>query len=111
MTVWVAVIRKCLSALRQYLENESLDKKKQTYDTSDWKLESVKNIPQQMNGSDCGVFSCMFAEYICSNKRITFTQQDMPYFRNKMVYEILKSKAFIERQTDIHLSIDDKQAK
>ncbi|XP_029053378.2 sentrin-specific protease 1-like [Osmia bicornis bicornis] len=83
---------KCLSALRQYLENESLDKKKQTYDTSDWKLESVKNIPQQMNGSDCGVFSCMFAEYICSNKRITFTQQDMPYFRNKMVYEILKSK-------------------
>lgn len=83
---------KCLSALRQYLENESLDKKKQTYDTSNWKLESVKNIPLQMNGSDCGVFSCMFAEYICANKKITFTQQDMPYFRNKMVYEILKSK-------------------
>ncbi|XP_076164837.1 uncharacterized protein LOC143145388 [Ptiloglossa arizonensis] len=83
---------KCLSALRQYLEDESLDKKKQAYDTSDWKLECAKNIPQQMNGSDCGVFSCMFAEYICANKKITFTQQDMPYFRNKMVYEILKSK-------------------
>ncbi|KZC05881.1 PREDICTED: sentrin-specific protease 1-like [Dufourea novaeangliae] len=83
---------KCLSALRQYLEDESLDKKKQTYDTSNWKLECAKNIPQQMNGSDCGVFSCMFAEYICANKKITFTQQDMPYFRNKMVYEILKSK-------------------
>ncbi|XP_076382199.1 sentrin-specific protease 1 [Megalopta genalis] len=83
---------KCLSALRQYLEDESLDKKKQPYDTSNWKLECAKNIPQQMNGSDCGVFSCMFAEYICANKKITFTQQDMPYFRNKMVYEILKSK-------------------
>ncbi|XP_031834010.1 uncharacterized protein LOC116427612 [Nomia melanderi] len=83
---------KCLSALRQYLEDESLDKKKQTYNTSNWKLECAKNIPQQMNGSDCGVFSCMFAEYICANKKITFTQQDMPYFRNKMVYEILKSK-------------------
>ncbi|CAL7948787.1 unnamed protein product [Xylocopa violacea] len=83
---------KCLSVLRQYLEDESLDKKKQTYDTSNWKLECAKNIPQQMNGSDCGVFSCMFAEYICANKKITFTQQDMPYFRNKMVYEILKSK-------------------
>ncbi|XP_078036580.1 sentrin-specific protease 1 [Augochlora pura] len=82
---------KCLSALRQYLEDESLDKKKQQYDTSNWKLECPKNIPQQMNGSDCGVFSCMFAEYICVNKKITFTQQDMPYFRNKMVYEILKS--------------------
>ncbi|KAG7202834.1 hypothetical protein KM043_009987 [Ampulex compressa] len=83
---------KCLSALRQYLEEESLDKKKQAYDTSGWKLECAKNIPQQMNGSDCGVFSCMFAEYICANRKITFSQQDMPYFRNKMVYEILKSK-------------------
>lgn len=83
---------KCLSALRQYLEDESLDKKKQAYDTRNWKLESANKIPQQMNGSDCGVFSCMFAEYICANRKITFTQQDMPYFRNKMVYEILKSK-------------------
>ncbi|EFN89862.1 sentrin-specific protease 1 [Harpegnathos saltator] len=83
---------KCLAALKQYLQDESLDKKKQTYNMNDWKLQVAKDIPQQMNGSDCGVFSCMFAEYICANKKITFTQQDMPYFRNKMVYEILKSK-------------------
>lgn len=83
---------KCLVALKQYLQDESLDKKKQAYDMNDWKLQSAKDIPQQMNGSDCGVFSCMFAEYVCANKKITFTQQDMPYFRNKMVYEILKSK-------------------
>ncbi|XP_014486569.1 PREDICTED: sentrin-specific protease 1-like isoform X2 [Dinoponera quadriceps] len=83
---------KCLAALKQYLQDESIDKKKQTYDMSSWKLQPAKDIPQQMNGSDCGVFSCMFAEYVCANKKITFTQQDMPYFRNKMVYEILKSK-------------------
>ncbi|KAK2587392.1 hypothetical protein KPH14_003107 [Odynerus spinipes] len=83
---------KCLSALRQYLEEESMDKKKKSFDTSDWKLESEKDIPQQMNGSDCGVFSCMFAEYICANRKITFSQEDMPYFRNKMAYEILKKK-------------------
>ncbi|XP_014609451.1 PREDICTED: sentrin-specific protease 1-like [Polistes canadensis] len=83
---------KCLSALRQYLEEESMDKKKRSFDTSDWKLISAKNIPQQMNGSDCGVFSCMFAEYICANRKITFTQEDMPYFRNKMAYEILQNK-------------------
>ncbi|XP_011872767.1 PREDICTED: sentrin-specific protease 1-like [Vollenhovia emeryi] len=83
---------KCLVALKQYLQDESLDKKKQSYDMRDWKLQSAKNIPQQMNGSDCGVFSCMFAEYACGNKKITFTQDDMPYFRNKMVYEILKGK-------------------
>ncbi|XP_012537438.1 sentrin-specific protease 1 [Monomorium pharaonis] len=83
---------KCLAALKQYLQDESLDKKKQPYNMNDWKLQSAKNIPQQMNGSDCGVFSCMFAEYVCANKKITFTQDDMPYFRNKMVYEILKGK-------------------
>lgn len=83
---------KCLLALKQYLQEESLDKKKQIYDTSNWTLQSATNIPQQMNGSDCGVFSCMFAEYISANKKITFTQENMPYFRNKMVYEILKVK-------------------
>ncbi|XP_046753595.1 sentrin-specific protease-like [Diprion similis] len=83
---------KCLNALKQYLQDESLDKKKQPYNMTGWKLENVKDIPQQMNGSDCGVFSCMFAEYLCANKRLTFSQKDMPYFRNKMVYEILKSK-------------------
>lgn len=82
----------CLAALRKYLEDESLDKKKKPFNTNDWKLESVKKIPQQMNGSDCGVFSCMFAEFITANRKITFTQQNMPYFRNKMVYEILKAK-------------------
>lgn len=83
---------KCLMALKQYLQDESQDKKKQPYDMSNWTLQSAKNIPQQMNGSDCGMFSCMFAEYVCANKKITFTQDDMPYFRNKMVYEILKGK-------------------
>ncbi|XP_024883785.1 sentrin-specific protease 1-like [Temnothorax curvispinosus] len=63
----------------------SLDKKKQLYDMSDWEFYSAKNIPQHTNGSDCGVFSCMFAEYICANREITFTQDDMPYFRDKII--------------------------
>jgi sentrin-specific protease 1 len=82
----------CLATLQLYLHEESLDKKKQPYVTSDWELKSSRNIPQQTNGSDCGVFSCMFAEYVCANREITFTQDDMPYFRNKMIYEILNVK-------------------
>lgn len=83
---------KCLTSLRCYLEAESLDKKKEVFDTRKWRLINEKDIPQQMNGSDCGVFSCMFAEFICANRKITFTQDDMGYFRKKMVYEILTSK-------------------
>ncbi|XP_046688046.1 sentrin-specific protease 1-like [Homalodisca vitripennis] len=82
----------CLYALLNYLNEESLDKKKKEYDISDWKTENVKDIPQQMNGSDCGVFSCMFAEYLSRNAKITFSQKDMPYFRRKMVYEILAKR-------------------
>ncbi|XP_014218653.1 sentrin-specific protease 1-like [Copidosoma floridanum] len=83
---------KCLQSLKQYLYAESIDKKHVAFNFSDWILECVKNIPQQMNGSDCGVFSCIFAEYVCANKSFDFSQDDMPYFRNKMVYEILTMK-------------------
>lgn len=77
-----------LSALYEYLKSESLDKKKVKLDMSGWKMENVRNIPQQENDSDCGVFSCMYAEFVTRNRPIVFTQQQMQYFRMKMVYEI-----------------------
>ena len=43
-------------------------------DTSGYEKVNVKNIPNQMNGSDCGMFACKFAEYISRNADITFTQ-------------------------------------
>ncbi|XP_076348701.1 sentrin-specific protease 1-like isoform X2 [Tachypleus tridentatus] len=79
----------CLKALRTYLQEESLDKKKKEFDMSDWSLEIVKDIPHQMNGSDCGMFTCKYAEYVTRRAKINFTQAHMPYFRRRMVYEIL----------------------
>ncbi|KAB7498521.1 Sentrin-specific protease 1 [Armadillidium nasatum] len=104
--------------LGKYLESEHQDKKKKSYDISSFSAENVKNsdsdstkgfqsdsssesdsenfsvndIPQQMNGSDCGMFSCKFAEYLSRNAPITFTQEHMPYFRRRMVYEIVTQK-------------------
>ncbi|CAB4067467.1 SENP1 [Lepeophtheirus salmonis] len=43
----------CLDALTKYLEDEHLDKKKSGFDTSEFKNLIVKDMPQQMNGSDC----------------------------------------------------------
>lgn len=80
-----------------------------------------QEIPQQMNGSDCGMFTCKYADYITKDKPITFTQviqttmiqiicleywrtswliqrlcsysqTHMPYFRKRMVWEILNHK-------------------
>ena len=75
-----------------------------------WRFESkiMKNIPQQMNGSDCGMFTCkvrfghfkvkfeilivfqQFAEYISRDAAITFNQKDIPYFRKRMIWEIVQ---------------------
>ena len=79
----------CLNALKQYLQDESLDKRKVVFDTSNFKLINVQDIPQQMNGSDCGMFACKFAEYISRDATVNFSQEHMPYFRRKMVLEIL----------------------
>jgi sentrin-specific protease 1 len=54
---------------------------------------NVVRIPQQKNGSDCGVFTCRFAE--CIGRHASFehvTQENMSYFRRRMIYEILKNE-------------------
>lgn len=84
-----------LQALEGYLREESLDKKKVELDMRKFVIESVRDVPKQMNGSDCGVFSCMFAEYISRDKDITFSQQHMPYFRQKMIFEIARGKLLL----------------
>ncbi|KAF2369185.1 Ulp1 protease family C-terminal catalytic domain [Trinorchestia longiramus] len=82
----------CLHELRKYLADEMGDKKKTSLDLTGWKFETPKDIPQQMNGSDCGMFACKFSEYLSRRKPITFTQDHMPYFRRRMVYEIVTNK-------------------
>lgn len=87
---------RCLGALKNYLEAEHMDKKKSPYDTSGFTLENVKDIPQQMNGSDCGMFACTFAEFISRGAKISFSQEHMPYLRKKMVVEILEGQLLIQ---------------
>ncbi|KAJ7317685.1 hypothetical protein JRQ81_003847 [Phrynocephalus forsythii] len=62
--------------LLQYLKQESLDKKRKEFDTNGWMLLSKRSqeIPQQMNGSDCGMFTCKYADCISKDKPINFTQ-------------------------------------
>uniref|UniRef100_A0A1I7Z7K7 ULP_PROTEASE domain-containing protein n=1 Tax=Steinernema glaseri TaxID=37863 RepID=A0A1I7Z7K7_9BILA len=77
-----------LRKLRKYLASEMQDKKKQVLDTDEWILQTREDIPRQLNGSDCGVFACRFAEYASRRAEIDFSQQHMCYFRQRMVHEI-----------------------
>ena len=51
------------------------------YDMSSWTISIRHDIPQQSNGYDCGVFICMYADYIIRNIELsegiyaTFTRQ------------------------------------
>ncbi|XP_005247747.2 sentrin-specific protease 2 isoform X1 [Homo sapiens] len=77
--------------LLQYLQDESKTKRNSDLNLLEWTHHSMKphEIPQQLNGSDCGMFTCKYADYISRDKPITFTQHQMPLFRKKMVWEIL----------------------
>ena len=82
----------CIQGLKKYLADESMDKKKKPFDFTGWKDSMPKDIPEQMNGCDCGVFMSKYAEYKSRFAKFTFTQENMPYFRKRMIYEILSKK-------------------
>ncbi|XP_037958920.1 uncharacterized protein LOC119688313 [Teleopsis dalmanni] len=83
---------KVLNALEEYLKEESLDKQKKKMDTSGFVIESEEDAPLQINDNDCGVFTCMFAEFITRDKAITFSQEHIEYFRHKMIVEIVQGE-------------------
>lgn len=84
----------CLKLLHEYLIEEHKDKKgtdgNAEFDFEKWTLSSPKNIPCQQNGYDCGVFTCVYAEYRSRDADFTFSQKNMYYFRDKISYEIIK---------------------
>jgi len=80
--------------LRQWLQDESKDKKQAPLDLSGWSDVVYKqHTPQQRNGFDCGVFMCRTADYLGRAARLSFTQDEMLYMRRRMVVEIMREAA------------------
>ena len=59
------------------------------YDFVNCQKDTPKNTPQQLNNNDCGVFMLTIAEYISREAKPNFGQQNIPYLRQRMAYEIL----------------------
>lgn len=79
-----------IQALLKYLSYEMKERKNSELKTNEWKLDLKRDIPTQENGSDCGVFTCKFAEFLSRDAPLTFKQASMNYYRSRMVYEIIK---------------------
>uniref|UniRef100_UPI0037E9AB61 sentrin-specific protease 2 isoform X2 n=1 Tax=Semicossyphus pulcher TaxID=241346 RepID=UPI0037E9AB61 len=82
------------SLLLLYLKEEHKAKKGRELDSTKWTVGSLRatEIPQQRNGSDCGVFACKYADYIAKGRPFTFKQCHMPLFRKLMIWEIVNQK-------------------
>lgn len=57
-----------------------------------WKIVHQKQIPQQANKYDCGVFLCKYADYLSDNLDLRFDQSDISYFRRRIAFEIINRK-------------------
>ena len=80
----------------QYLQDEHLDKKKSPLpNLEDWKLVpcQVESTPRQLNGYDCGVFTCMFLDFCSTNNPLLFDQSHVTQCRERIALSILNGTA------------------
>jgi len=80
-----------LSALLNYIGREHMFKKRRPIDLKIWAKEMVKDWPEQENTADCGMFVVKAAEFFSRDAPVKFSQEDMPYFRKRMIWEIINS--------------------
>ncbi|XP_022173670.1 sentrin-specific protease 1-like isoform X2 [Myzus persicae] len=76
----------CNEALIDYVNNSNVDRALPT----EWTYETCYS-PEQLNNTDCGVFTCMNAKYYIFSQRPEFTQEDIPIFRQTIAYELMNT--------------------
>jgi sentrin-specific protease 1 len=81
--------------LLKYLKDEWASKKGgELPDLDKWTIVGAeKRIPRQKNGYDCGVFTCMFADFLSMNRPLTFNQTHINQCRERIALSILKGAA------------------
>ena len=62
-----------------------------------WTEHKVR-VPQQQNTHDCGVLVCKHADFFSDGWAMMAQRGMTPYFRKRMVIELLKGRADIDWQ-------------
>mmetsp|Transcript_25488 Transcript_25488/g.42539 ORF Transcript_25488/g.42539 Transcript_25488/m.42539 type:complete len:449 (+) Transcript_25488:85-1431(+) len=85
-----------LEAVLHWLQDEADTKKGQVLEAAEWTLldggPSAAAVPQQQNGSDCGVFSIMCADFLSDDLPLAYSQQHMRDIRLKIGTDIMRGK-------------------
>jgi sentrin-specific protease 1 len=85
-----------MKALLQYLKDEWATKNnsQELPALSEWRLITcTADTPKQENGFDCGVFTCMFADFLSVGYPLTFTQDHITRCRERIALSILQGCA------------------
>ena len=80
--------------LFQYLKDEWKDKKMggDFPNADEWQLISTTGeTPMQHNGFDCGVFTCIFADFISMGYDVAFNQEHINKCRNLIALSIARN--------------------
>jgi hypothetical protein len=82
-----------LEAAMRWIKDEGREKKNLTIDTNEWRLlERERNVPQQRNGSDCGMFSIYAADYLSDDLPMEYNQDEMAENRLRVGAAILRGQ-------------------
>ena len=68
---------KILCVVMQYLQDEFKKNKNNLFDKNDWSLQTMCNVPQQDNTTDCGIFVCLYCDFILNDCALKFNQGDI----------------------------------
>ncbi len=85
-----------LQVLRDYLQNKHMKDKHKDL-PNEWKLYTMCKVPQQQdttNLTDCGVFVCMYCNFILNDCKLDFSQFNITNsnWRDRMILSILSVK-------------------
>ncbi len=61
----------------QYLQGEFKKNNYNLIDENNWSLKTICDVPQQENTEDCGIFVCLYCDFILNDCALDFTQDDI----------------------------------
>ncbi len=85
-----------LKALLEYIKDEwgGKNQGQALPNQAKWKLVSTTiDTPRQENGFDCGVFTCMLADFLSLGYPLLFKQEHITQCRERIALSILKGSA------------------
>jgi Ulp1 family protease len=84
---------KYLEGLKRWIKDSYLHYGVRDEDWSQWTFDEDRKCPRQTDGYSCGVFVCMFADFLVDNLKLDFTASDVKvYFRSKIGIDILRGE-------------------